>query len=519
MGAVNIAWASPGAVASKFMKSNAFVRGIRGPVGSGKSVLCAIELMRRAMAQKPGPDNIRRSRWAVIRNTQPELKTTTIKTWLDWFPEDKFGQFNWAPPFTHRIRRAPTSKAPGLDAEFIFLALDRPEDVKKLLSLELTGAWVNEAREVEKAIIDMLTTRVDRYPRKLDGGATWTGIIMDTNAMEPDHWWPIMSGEAPVPEDMPEEDALLLVKPEGWEFFCQPAAMLEKIEDGKLVGYEENPEAENIKNHTSGFEYYRRQIQGKTRAHIRVYVCNKLGGVLDGELVYPQFREDRHVARERLRPIPNVPLIVGMDFGLTPAAVILQNPRGRWVVLRELVSLNMGAVRFADQLKAILESPPFAGFDVMIYGDPAGDDRVQTDETTPFMMVRAAGLPIVAAPSNDPVLRIEAVGKALDTRLGDEEGFLLNPTCTVLRGGFMRGYHYPKIVTNNGTTKYGNAPVKNRFSHVHDALQYGIIGAGGGRALIRSAKQFKPVQAPTTPERPSSVFDRLRANAGAMRRW
>ncbi len=510
---VDIAWKPPGPVASKFMKSNAFVRAIRGPVGSGKSVACCIELMRRAMAQVPGPDNVRRSRWAIIRNTQPELKTTTIKTWLDWVPEDKSGNFNWAPPFTHRTRRSPTSKVPGLDAEFIFLALDRPEDVKKLLSLELTGAWINEAREVEKAILDMLTTRVDRFPRKLDGGATWTGVIMDSNAMEPDHWWPIMSGEAPVPEDMAAEDALLLVKPEGWEFFTQPAAMLEKIEDGKLVGYEENPEAENIQNHTSGFEYYKRQIQGKTRAHIRVYVCNKLGGVLDGELVYPSFREDRHIARDRIRPIAGHPLIIGVDFGLTPAAVICQNVRGRWLVFREIVSLNMGAVRFAEQLKAVLGSPPYNTHEVAIYGDPAGDDRVQTDEQTPFMMFRAAGLPIMAAPSNDPVLRIESVAKALDTRLGDEEGFVMDPRCTVLRGGFMRGYHYPKIITNNGSTKYGDKPVKNRFSHPHDALQYAVIGAGGGRSLIRSAHNTKPVVAPTVPSRPSSVFDRLRTNA------
>ena len=61
----------------------------------------------------------------MVRNTQPELRTTTIKTWLDWFPEDTFGKFNWAPPFTHRIRKG------ELDIEVIFLALDKPEDVKK----------------------------------------------------------------------------------------------------------------------------------------------------------------------------------------------------------------------------------------------------------------------------------------------------------------------------------------------------------------------------------------------------
>ena len=63
----------------KFMKSDHFFRGLRGPVGSGKSVACWIEIFRRALAQEPGPDGIRRTRMAIIRNTNPQLKTTTIK--------------------------------------------------------------------------------------------------------------------------------------------------------------------------------------------------------------------------------------------------------------------------------------------------------------------------------------------------------------------------------------------------------------------------------------------------------
>ena len=64
-----------------------------------------------------------------------------MKTWLDWF-EKEFGKMNWSPPYTHRIKIA------DLDLEVIFLALDRPEDVKKLLSLELTFLFFNEAREI-----------------------------------------------------------------------------------------------------------------------------------------------------------------------------------------------------------------------------------------------------------------------------------------------------------------------------------------------------------------------------------
>ena len=74
-----------GEVLKTFMKGKSFFRGIRGPVGSGKSVACCVEVFRRSLEQKKNKDGIRKSRWAIIRNTNPQLRTTTIKTWLDWF--------------------------------------------------------------------------------------------------------------------------------------------------------------------------------------------------------------------------------------------------------------------------------------------------------------------------------------------------------------------------------------------------------------------------------------------------
>ena len=142
---------APGEVIKTFMKDDSFFRGVRGPVGSGKSVSCCIEIFRRAAKQQASPDGKKKSRWAVIRNTNPQLKTTTMKTWLDWFPENIFGNFTYSVPFTHNIH------INDIELEVIFLALDRPEDVKKLLSLELTGVWINEAREIPKTIVDACT--------------------------------------------------------------------------------------------------------------------------------------------------------------------------------------------------------------------------------------------------------------------------------------------------------------------------------------------------------------------------
>ena len=76
----------------KFLADDSFFRGLLGPVGSGKSYACAAEVMLRAAKQPASPkDNIRYSRFVVVRNSYPELRTTTLKTWTELFPESQWG--------------------------------------------------------------------------------------------------------------------------------------------------------------------------------------------------------------------------------------------------------------------------------------------------------------------------------------------------------------------------------------------------------------------------------------------
>jgi len=478
-----------GKTSKKFLKSEKFVRGIRGPVGSGKSVACCIEIFRRAAAQEKAPDGIRYSKWAVIRNTNPELRTTTIATWLQWFPENEWGNFRWSPPFTHHIRKG------DIDLEVLFIPLDTPDDVKKLLSLELTGCWINEAREIPKSIVDAATSRIGRYPSVKDGvGPTWHGLIMDTNAPSDDHWWAIMSGDAPIPDHMSSEDSLMMVKPDNWEFFTQPGGMLEdKSERGDLEGYSLNPDAENIKNLPP--TYYTNMIQGKSKSWIDVYVLNRLGAIEDGKPVYQGFSEKTHVSKEPLEVAP-LPVYVGIDFGLTPAAAFLQKlPNGRWFCLAELVAADMGAIRFAEVLRRFM-AEEFGDMDYEIYGDPSGDFRAQTDETTPFEILRANGIKARPAPSNDPVVRTEAVNSLLSRMVDGMPGFLIDKQkCPSLVTGFLGGYHYRRM--NVSGERYEDKPNKNKFSHVHDALQYAVIGGGEGRNITRGAHTVKPFIAKT----------------------
>ena len=232
--------------------------------------------------------------------------------------------------------------------------------------------------------------RVGRFPSMRDGGPSWTGVIADTNAPEEDHWWPIMSGEVPIPDHIPKEQAKMLVKPDNWEF-VQPSAMIEeKNEDGEIKDYIENPIAENKKNMLKS--YYKNLIRGKTKSWIDVYVMNKLGSIQDGKPIYPMFASEVHIAKEEIPIAANLPVYVGLDFGLTPAATIGQKVRGRWFIQQEIVAIDMGIVRFAEVLRQELATRFSAASEVIIFGDPAGDFRAQTDESTPFHILRGAGL-------------------------------------------------------------------------------------------------------------------------------
>jgi hypothetical protein len=198
---------------------------IAGPVGSGKTVGSLMKGMAVSLAQEPY-ERTRYSRGLILRATYPELRSTVIKSFQEWFPE-QVAPINWASPITAKFDYWAPDKT-RVKAEILFLALDRPEDVGKLKSLELTWAGISEMSESPKAVFDMVTQRVGRYPPQRWGGPTWYGVFGDTNFPDDDHW---------IYRIFEEE------KPEGFKFFRQPGGVVEK---GGI--YTPNPDAENIEN-------------------------------------------------------------------------------------------------------------------------------------------------------------------------------------------------------------------------------------------------------------------------------
>ena len=441
---------------AKFHKSDAFVRSLFGPIGSGKSVACVAEMMRiSCFVQQPTPGtNVRESRWVVVRNTYRELMDTTIQTFFDWVPEHTGVFLKQDLKFTFK-QALPDGTI--VKAEFLFRALDKPDDIKKLLSLEVTGGWLNEAREIPKAIMDMLIGRLGRYPRKVDGlgGATRYCLLMDTNPPDSDHWYYKLFEEQ---------------KPEGYEIFYQPSGL--------------SPEAENIKNLPDG--YYQKMQAGKDQEWINVYVHGQYGFVQDGKPVWPEYKDDFHHTDKEITVPKSLTIHVGIDFGLTPAAIFgVRTPTDQIIAFDEFVAEDMDARTFGRLLKQKINSE-YSGYNFRFTGDPAGDFRAQSDSSTPFMMLAAEKIPAAPAWTNDPVIRIGAAAapmKRLDS--AGNPGFLVGPKCKVLRKALSGGYKYRRIKVA-GDERYHDVPDKNRYSHPADGFQYLMLSLGEGTSLISS---------------------------------
>lgn len=471
-----IRYAPPGPVAAKFHSATGFVRGLKGPVGSGKSSTCCMEIVKHSMKQQPF-NGWRKARWAVIRNTYPELKSTTIKTWQQWVPDD-LSPIKWDAPITSTLKIKDCGDGNGLELEVIFIALDKASETGKLRSLELTGAWINEASEVPKEVFDMVTQRVGRYPPKREGGPVHPCVIMDTNPPDDDHWW----------YKLAEED-----RPASYDFFDQPGGLI-KIIEGESVRYEPNPDAENVFNLPQGYGYYLNMVAGKTDDWINVFVLGQYGTTADGKPVYPEYNDKIHVASEDLIVNPGLPIFLGWDFGLTPACIIGQiSPKGQLLILEELVAEDMGIRQFATDIVKPALLNKYARNKFISVGDPAGMNRSQTDERTCFQELLESGISTEPANTNDFIPRRESVAFYLNRMSSGEPGFLLSPSCKTLRKGFIGGYRYERLKVAG--ERYRDRPVKDRFSHPHDALQYLCLkardGAIGPRARKISTKSAK----------------------------
>lgn len=424
------------------MLSDARVRAIVGPLGSGKSMGCIAELVRRACTQEPY-NGVRYTRFACIRNTLQQLRQTVladIKQYVgevcSFYATDSTMQMRLSLPDGTRVH-----------SDLMLIPLDTPDDVRRLLSLQLTGAFINEFREVPISIVGPLLGRTGRYPSRVMGGATWRGIIMDSNPASVDSEW---------------YEALVLHPRPNWALFHQPSGI--------------GPDAENLSNLPVG--YYEDLLYDKDADFAAVHVESQWGSSNAGQAVFRRsFNALVHARQLKMITNPHRPMIVGLDFGRTPCAIIAQIDNfGRLICYKEVTSDDMGLVQFlGERLMPVLNSEAFAGRSIIVVADPAGNQKTQLRDETPFTVLKDFGFRAYPASTNDVDKRILAVEKLLMRHPAGEPALQINREgCPTLVTAMGSKYRYRK--RKDGQLE--DRPEKTHpWSDVVDALQYACLGA------------------------------------------
>lgn len=476
-------------------------KGIRGVPGSGKTVACIWDMFYKANMQPEIRDAktgrmVRWSRWLVTRQTNHDMLQATIPTWLNWFPTQLTDLHKSYP--IEGVFEAPSIRNDGtlVRMELVFIPAEADSFMNYMDGLELSGAYVNEAAQIEFRKIHKIQERVGRF--KPPGGAATGmkflsfGVVMDTNTPLETSWWYRL-------EQVERPDRML--------WFVQPPAMIRVRGPGGEVKYVRNDEenskrygtdgpCENVEHHNDGWDYYEKQLVGASDDYVKMRLLNEFGRQKGGLPVYSETWNDSfHVSKERLGFMRGCVVGVGMDFGRNPAAVVGQmTPMGQMRVLRELPRFNMSVPVFVDKhlLPLLANEFDFPNCRIVVFGDPSGVNGNEMSELGPLGYLNSVGIPamvprVLQGMNNDVSVRLNAVERFLRGNHGGTPDLLLDRSCEMLRDGFNGDYHF--AMNRDGSSK--DVVDKNEYSHCHDALQYLACGFSSAIPDIGTAASMR----------------------------
>jgi hypothetical protein len=306
------------------------------------------------------------------------------------------------------------------------------------------------------------------------GGATWFGMIADTNMpSEGSPWHKFMTEQPP-----------------DWQIFIQPGGLDPKAENLNWLTQTSNTmklPLDDAARLAQGRTYYERLARGHGTDWVVRYVHAQFGNDPSGTAVFrDSFNRAFHVV-EGLIPVSTQALIVGQDFGRDPCSVICQlDHKGRFLVLEEVMAEDTGLEQHIERaLRPALSNARYLGKPVAIVGDPSGTSKGSIYEETTFDVMKRMGMHAFPAPTNDIDPRLRAVEAFLLAQRDGGPAMLIDrDKCPNLVRAMAGEYRYAR--TRHGIRK--PLPDKNDASHIMDALQYACLAAHGGMTAYFARK-------------------------------
>lgn len=496
----------PGPIGAAFIKSRGPIDAIMGPGGSGKTVCSVIKGPRHAAEYMPVcRDGWVRVKTLCVRDTYRSFARTALASWYNTFPE----KHQWTHdheggqdrPVVHTLRWIAKRGNDEIKIEYIMeTGAIGDNDLETFAKgYEISLAWGNEFDLMPENTLPLFFQRCGRYPPvemiapselervSRDGRAAMQRMGLSVEPNEPvlprivwgdlnppdvDHWAYLTPfGESSKPGSVVSD-----VTP-GWNGFWQPGG----LSDG----------AENRAGKPrSSYELEAATTKDK-RLSMRM-VHSRPAYAKDGNPVYEdEYRPEVHKADQTITPIPQFGLTMGIDAGGSPAVTIGQlSASGQNRCLAEIVGLpGTGPTRLGQAVLAVLMNR-FPNIPIIgAWADPSawyGADSATGEFHWINTLSAVLRIPIQPAPSNEPAIRHEAVKHYLNLTIDrDTPGYIVDPSCKWMLGGFEAHYKYTKK-TSDGETDKGQV-VKNPWSHPHDAEQYRCLGMLGIAALTSKA--------------------------------
>jgi hypothetical protein len=464
--ALSVYWTPPGPVAAAFEADTSFNPLIVGPVGSGKTTTSVKKIVGLAQRLPGALENVngklrrvKSCRVAVVASTHRILWKNLLPSYWKVFPKD-WGKWTGGEgePAEHKFQMRAGIDAHGVEiilqiqVDFIGVADRSLDDITH--GLELTGCYIYEVDTLPKDTISKFAGRLGRWPKMPTGeeqDLLPRQVWGDCNAFDPDHWL--------YAECFDE-------KPAGREVYVQPSAL--------------SDQAENI--HNVGRGYYTQQCQLLKPWEIARLIENRFVPDRPGFVVYSDWNPLLHTAKETIKPVRTLPLLIGVDQGHKAAAAINQRLAKRvWRTLAELTTPAdeiTTAGKFAEDLADLIVQVFGPGMNVLAVLDPAAKARMSTEQALSWIEEFAGAFPWPCMPAISNKMTgenggLETMRQVLTYMPKGFPAYQVDPRCKVLLKGFNGAYRLKPVPGQSGVAS-GEVDKKAIEANVHDANRYVI---------------------------------------------
>jgi hypothetical protein len=395
--------------------------------------------------------------------TMPQLKDTTLASWGYWFKEGEAGDWN----ATDKIF---TLRWADCECEVLFRPLDSPDDVSRVLSLEVNFAIFDEFVQIHMRIIEAMSARLGRFKFPDGTEPTVWGMWGSSNPSTEDNaWFDYLHNDKLVERIdiyQPGNDPLTLAARRGISgdernvrYFVQPSGL--------------SASAENLNHLPGGRKYYTNQIIGKSIAWIKQFIEAEWGFSAAGKPVVASFKPEMHISKTPLQYNRHLPLVAGVDPGLAGSSFIFgqEDHGGRLNVLGECVQAGYGTRRLITEVVKPYVRRRFPDAQLLLAPDPAANNRAQNDERTAVSIMKEYW-PCTIESNNRLPLRLDAIEYFTTKLVSSGPAFQIDPwECPVTVRALKGGWRFELNVSKDDMIR-GAQPEKNSYSHPGDGLGY-----------------------------------------------